>query len=466
MDSEPDGDTQSSPNRPEGDSSPPPVQLDRTSNIILDSVADGVFTVDRDWRITSFNRAAVEITGVSREAAIGRRCCEVFRASICESDCALREALQSGRQVLNKAVFIVDPEGHRIPISVSAAQLVDPSGQVIGGVETFRDLSVVEELRRELESRFTFRDIVSKSRAMRRIFDLLPSLADSEAPILIEGESGTGKELVARAIHDLSPRADSPMVAVNCGALPDSLLESELFGYRAGAFTDARKDKPGRFARADGGTLLLDEIGDISAAMQVRLLRVLQDGVYEPLGATEPQTADVRIVGASNKSLEELVAGGRFREDLYYRLNVVRLELPPLRERPDDIPLLLDHFIRRLNRKKGRTIEGYAPEVLEVLMRYEFPGNIRELENAVEHAFVLCRSHIIELECLPDRLLARARPASELPADKDDFERQMILRALSEHDWSRVRTADRLGIHTTTLWRKMKKLGIVERSEQ
>lgn len=300
---------------------------DKNRDVILDSVADGVFTVDQKWRITSFNRAAEKITGVPRDQAIGQQCCDIFRASICESDCALKQALRTGRPVVNKAVFVVDPQGRRIPISVSAAQLKDKNGKVIGGVETFRDLTVVEELRRAVEQRHTFQDIVSKSRSMQEIFDILPSVAESDATVLIEGKSGTGKELVARALHDLSPRREAPMVTVNCGAVPDSLLESELFGYKAGAFTDARTEKPGRFARAEGGTLFLDEIADISPAMQVRLLRVLQDGVYEPLGGTEPVNSNVRVVAASNRRLETMVKRGTFREDLFYRLNVVRLSL-------------------------------------------------------------------------------------------------------------------------------------------
>ncbi|MBM4085947.1 MAG: PAS domain-containing protein, partial [Planctomycetes bacterium] len=297
------------------------VERDSLRDIILDSIADGVFTVDKDWRITSFNRAAEAITGVTRQEAIGKPCCDVFRASVCESECALRRTLETGKETVNKAVYIVNADGNRIPISISTAILRDRRGRVIGGVETFRDLSLVEELRKELTGQYTFADILGKSREMRRLFEMLPQVAASDSTVLIEGESGTGKELFARAIHDLSARRKKPFVAVSCAALPDALLESELFGYKAGAFTDARKDKPGRFALAEGGTAFLDEIGDISAAMQVRLLRVLQERTFEPLGGTESVKANVRVVAATNRELAKLVEDGKFRSDLYYRIN-------------------------------------------------------------------------------------------------------------------------------------------------
>ena len=268
---------------------------------LLDSVPDGVFTVDPEWRVTSFNRAAEQITGIRREEALGKPCCEVFRASICESACALKQTLATHRPVANKVVYIVNAQGTRIPISISTAVLRDARGRIVGGVESFRDLRLVEELRQQAAEQDSFSNIIGRSTAMRRLFDLLPAVADSNSTVLIEGPSGTGKELVARAIHKLSRRRAKPFVAINCGALPDTLLESELFGYKAGAFTDARRDKPGRFARAQGGTIFLDEIGDISPAMQTRLLRVLQERLFEPLGGVEPVRADVRVVTATNK---------------------------------------------------------------------------------------------------------------------------------------------------------------------
>ncbi len=433
---------------------------DNTTEIILDSIADGVFTVDREWRVTSFNRAAEEITGVPKEEAVGQRCCDVFRASICETNCALRETLATGRPVVNRPVYIIDASGNSVPISISTALLKDKEGNIIGGVETFRDLSAIEELQRELGKRFSFQDIVSKNSEMLNIFDILPSIAESESTVLIEGESGTGKELIARAIHNLSARKDRPLVTINCGALPDSLLEAELFGYKAGAFTDARKDKPGRFALAEKGTIFLDEIGDVSPALQVRLLRVIQERTYEPLGGTESVKADVRIIAASNKSLQELVKAGKFREDLYYRINVICIKLPPLRERREDLPLLVEHFTNRFNNLKNKLIAGISPEVLSILMNYNYPGNIRELENIIEHTFVLCRSSIIGVNDLPNHLRP-AKSSQEAPsASFDDFEAGFIKEALRKNNWNRLKTAAELGVHKTTLWRKMKKLGI------
>jgi len=429
------------------------------TDIILDSVAEGVFTVDADWRITSFNRAASEITGVPREEAVGRPCCEVFRAEICESECALRQSIETGKPVVSKVIHIYDAAGNRIPISISAAVLKDETGRPVGGVETFRDLSLVEELRKELSNKHTFQDIISKNHRMRQIFDILPDIAESDSTVLIEGPSGSGKELFARAIHNLSRRKDKPLVTVNCGALPDTLLESELFGYVAGAFTDARQDKPGRFAVAEGGTLFLDEIGDVSPSLQVRLLRVLQEREFEPLGATKPVKVDVRVVAATHRNVEEMVSDGTFREDLFYRINVVRIALPPMAERKEDIPLLVDHFIQRFSRLRGKEVKDISPEALAVLMRHDFPGNVRELENAIEHAFVLCRGETITPESLPDSLNPANAP-KPAPTALGDVEAEFLRQALNRNDWNRQKTADELGIHKTTLWRKMKRLGL------
>jgi PAS domain S-box-containing protein len=438
------------------------------TQIILDSIADGVFTVDADLRIMSFNRAAETITGVKKEEALGRHCWEVFKASICENRCALKETMKTGKQIVNQSIFIVDLEGERVPISISTALLKDGSGKVIGGVETFRDLSLVEALQKELSGRHTFFDIISKNKEMQRLFGLLEQVSEGETTILLEGESGTGKELFAKAIHSLSPRKGGPMITINCGSLPDTLLESEIFGYKAGAFTDAKKDKPGRLAMAEGGTVFLDEIGDISPALQVRLLRVLQDKVYEPLGSTKSETADVRIVTATNKNLEQMLKEGTFRHDLYYRINVVKLVLPPLRDRKEDIPLLTDHFIRKYARLIGKDIQGLSPEVLPVLMSHEYPGNVRELENIIEYATVVCKNSSIGLEHLPDYLHSKLDMVATAGADKnsdkapslDEMERNVIYEILRKNQWNRKRTANQMGIHPSTLWRKIKRLNI------
>ena len=435
----------------------------RQTSVILDSIADGVFTVDPEWRITSFNRAAEEITGIPREKALGQRCADVFRTNICEQACPLRQAIQTGQPVVNRPMYIVDSQENKIPISISCALLKDEKGNHIGGVETFRDLSLVEELRKQVEEKYSFEDIISRNHRMRQLFDILPTLAASDSTVLIEGASGTGKELVARAIHHLSPRAHQPFVAVNCGALPDTLLESELFGYKAGAFTDARRDKPGRFALAEGGTLLLDEIGDVSPALQVRLLRVLQEKTYEPLGATQSVKADVRIIAATNRHLPDLVSQGKFRDDLYYRVNVIQLSLPPLKERREDIPLLVDHFISRFNRLQGKDVVGLSPEAMVRLLEYDFPGNVRELENILEHAFVLCSGGVIEPRHLPDSFCVPKGSTSVPPsgaATVREMERIMILDALQRHDGNRKAAAQELGFHKSTFFRKIKAFGI------
>jgi PAS domain S-box-containing protein len=438
------------------------------TQIILDSIADGVFTVDAEFRITSFNRSAEKITGIRKTEAIGRHCWEVFRASICEKQCSMRHTMETGRPILNQAIFIVNLEGDRIPVSISTALLKDEQGAVIGGVETFRDLSVVEELRKELFRQHSFLDMISKNKEMQRLFGILEQVSESDATILLEGESGTGKELFAKAIHSLSPRKKGPLITLNCGSLPDTLLESELFGYEKGAHSTAFKDKPGRLALADGGTLFLDEIGDISPALQIRLLRVLQDKVYEPLGSTESFKTDVRIVAATNKNLEELVTSGKFRPDLYYRINVVKLVLPPLRERKEDIPLLTEHFIRKFGRLSGKEIQGLSPEVLPVLMAHDFPGNIRELENIIEYAVVVCKNSLVGLEHLPDYLRERAggdpnrlsKGAEQPGFSLHDMERGLLYEMLEKNHWNRKATAAQMGIHPTTLWRKMKRLNI------
>ena len=437
------------------------------TNAILESISDGVFTVDSDWRITSFNRAAETITGIRRREAVGKLCSEVFRASMCESDCALRHTVKTGKPIINRPAFIVNADGRRIPISVSTAILRDERWKIVGGAETFRDLSLEEELRKELEGRFQIGDMVSRSAAMRRIFDLLPQIAPSDATVLIHGETGTGKELLARAIHNLSPRKGKPFVPVNCGALPDTLLESELFGYVKGAFTGAGKDKPGRFALAEGGTVFLDEIGDISPALQVRLLRVLQERTYEPLGDTQTRHADVRIIAATHRDLAALIRKGAFREDLFYRLNVVKLDLPPLRKRKEDVPLLVEYFVARFNRRQGKSVAAVAPDVMALLMAHDYPGNVRELENIVERAFVLCGVGRIERAHLPPELTGQP-PSAQAPAPVGDTiaeqtraaESQAIRAALERSGLNRLAAARDLGLHKSTLFRKMKALSI------
>jgi PAS domain S-box-containing protein len=433
------------------------------SDTILDSITEGVFTVDREWRITSFNRAAEKITGVTREQAVGRTCKTILRADICEGNCALAETMLTGKPIVNRSVRIVDARGRQKPVSITTALLKSTDGAVIGGVETFRDLTRIEQLRKEIRRKYEVADIISRNHRMQDLFSVLPDIADSPSTVLIEGESGTGKELFAHAVHQLSPRRKKPFVAVNCGALPDTLLESELFGYKAGAFTDAKKDKPGRFAAAEGGTLFLDEIGDVSPAMQMRLLRFLQERVYEPLGSVEAVHANVRIVAATYQDLAALVEEKKFREDLYYRINIVKLQIPPLRDRLEDVPLLVEHFIDRFNTLQGKEIVGVSEDALTCLMSYEYPGNVRELENLVERAFILCRTGHIERHHLPTPVCGMGASADGQDAGLNSFqqlEASFLINALRQHGWNRTETARSLGIHKTTLFRKIKALGL------
>lgn len=433
---------------------------------ILDSIADGVFTVDKNWNITSFNRAAERITGINSKEAIGRKCFNIFHANICQTACALRETLTTGKEFIDVPVNILNCEGNIIPISVSTALLKDESGNIIGGVETFRDLSAYEALKKEISRNYSVEDIISKNHEIQSIFEILPNIAESDSTVFIQGESGTGKELFARSIHNLSKRQRKPFIAVNCGALPENLLESELFGYKRGAFTDAKKDKPGRFALAEGGTLFLDEVSDLSPLLQAKLLRVLQEREYEPLGATTTVKADVRIIAATNRNLLEMARQKTFREDLYYRLNIVKIELPSLRKRKEDIPLLVNHFIRKLNLKTGKKIIFVSDDVFRLLTSYDFPGNIRELENIIEHAFVMCREETMKVEHLPKEFRESLMTASStkplsLYNRFQESEEKTIKEALQHNLGRRSTTAKELGIHPSTLWRKMKRLGLI-----
>jgi PAS domain S-box-containing protein len=436
--------------------------------IILDSIADGLFTVDRDFRITSFNRAAEKITGIPVKKAVGSPCRSVFRAEICEKNCMLRHSILTGEPVINCEINITDANGMQVPVSISTAIVKDENGRVIGGVETFRDLTAEKAIRAELIKRYTFRNIVTKNPKMQSLLNLLKTVAETEATILLEGESGTGKGLFAEAVHGQSTRQKHKMITVDCGSLPQSLVESELFGYKAGAFTDAKKDKPGRLTLARGGTLFLDEIGNMPLALQSKLLRVIQDRVYEPLGSVGPERADLRIIAATNQSLERLVASGHFRADLYYRIKVVRMVLVPLRDRREDIPLLAEHFIKKFSAINSKNINGIRPDAILKLMEHDWPGNVRELENVIEYATVVCKTNWIGPENLPDDFRA-GKEATPKPKNNDnhhfgnrlqDVEKIFIRDLFEKHQYNRKAVAAEMGVHPSTLWRKMKRLGI------
>jgi PAS domain S-box-containing protein len=441
------------------------------TRLILDSIADGVFTVDHQGRITSFNRAAEKITGFSKDEAIGQYCHEIFRANTCFEACPLKHTAETAETIINLEVNILNRDNKEVPISISTAVVKDNEGKVVGAVETFRDLSLIKELHKEIYRQYSFQDILGRSKPMLKLFQILPDIAQSDATVLIEGESGTGKELFATAVHNLSSRQDKPLIKVNCAALPETLLESELFGYKKGAFTDAKKDKPGRFRQAHGGTIFLDEIGDMSKGTQVKLLRVLEKREYEPLGSNKTERVDVRIIAATNRDLMEMMHRREFREDLFFRINVIRLTIPPLRERREDIPLLLDHFIERINLKQSKQIKKISSAALKILFNYDFPGNVRELENIVEHATILTKGIEIQSRHLPSYLARQHQvspPPPSLPEKEnmsvlDNVERDLIVRALKRHRGRTAAAAKELGVHRSTLWRKIKRYKISTR---
>ncbi|MCM2359228.1 MAG: sigma 54-interacting transcriptional regulator [Geobacteraceae bacterium] len=431
---------------------------------ILDSVADGVFTVDDAMLIRSFNRAAEEITGFTHDEAIGRPCYEIFRSEACGLACPVREAIETGESVLNREVEIIDRDNNKKPISVSASVLMGSDGKARGGVETMRDLSVLYTLRKELHDKFTFRNLVSRNPAMRRLFNVLDDIAASEATVLLHGESGTGKELFARAIHDLSPRRNGPLVIVNCGALPETLLEAEIFGVRKGAYTGAVENRPGRLELCNGGTFFLDEIGDLPLPLQVKLLRVLENREFQPLGARNPMKADVRFITATHRNLEEMVEQGSFRRDLYFRINIVRLSIPPLRERKEDIPLLLEIALSKFNASYGKKVQRVSPDLLKLLLNYGFPGNVRELLNLVEQAVILCKGNEIGPDLMPKGLAEQER-SERTPRRRTSNapEAAVLADVISRHKGDRAGAAQELGVDRSTLWRWVRDAGLAGR---
>ncbi|MEO5353510.1 MAG: sigma 54-interacting transcriptional regulator [Magnetococcus sp. XQGC-1] len=427
---------------------------------VFDSVDNALITTCHELKLVAANKMALALCGVQQQHA-GQPLESQLAA--CSGYCLtlLRDALRQGQGMTATRVRCGKLSSAKTGqvVNVTATPMWSSNGQLLGGVMAVRDESALSHLEEMLDHRRGFQQLVGQSPSMQAVYRLIDSLADLDTTVLITGESGTGKELVAEAIHRQGQRGRHPLVRVNCAALPETLLESELFGHVRGAFTGAVRERQGRFQEADRGTLLLDEIGDISPAMQLRLLRVLQDKKIERVGENRSIAVDVRILAATNQDLRHKVADGTFRQDLYYRLKVVELELPPLRARPDDLPMLIDHFVARFNAKFARQVAGFSTEAMSALLDYGWPGNIRELEHALEHAFVLCAGSIIEKEHLPRELRISdpvGRQAEALP----DSERESILAALSACNWRREQAAQYLGISRTTLFRKMRQLGI------
>ena len=436
--------------------------------IILNCISDGVLTIDLDGRINYVNKAMQELLGYPDNAMIGKRCENFIRSNICATeDCVLRRTLAKRERLSNYESFIENKEGRRVPVNINTDLLFDEAGSLIGIVEVFRDISQIKELKERLADVYRFGNIVTRDRKMKEIMAIIPSVAQARSTVLIEGESGTGKELIAKAIHNNSNRKDKPFIAVNCAAIPDTLIESELFGHVKGAFTGAHQDRVGRFELANQGTIFLDEIADMSLATQAKLLRVIQEEKFERVGGTKTIAVDVHIIAATNKSLLKEVKEGRFREDLFYRVSVFPIFLPPLRERREDIPLLITHFLEKFNKEMGKAIDNIAPQTMKVLLNYYYPGNIRELRNIIEHAFICIKDNTILPEHLPGELLRegeRFNITTSQASSLDIVEKEWILRVLEETGWKYAETARRLGISRTTLWRKVKSFGIEDNS--
>ncbi|MEJ2102590.1 MAG: sigma 54-interacting transcriptional regulator [Desulfobacterales bacterium] len=442
---------------------------ERSLKIILDNLDIGVFTVDRSGHITFFNTAAEKISGFNRRDILGEPCTIVFEADDAQEVCLLRETIVDGVSRGSRRGKMNTRDGVTIPIRADYMALRNEKGTVVGGLTTFHDLTLIHQLDQAMRDRYTYHDMIGKSPVIQKIFEMVNVVAATDATILIEGSTGTGKDLLAKVIHSASRRSDKPFVKVNCAAIPDNLLESEMFGYVKGAFTGAERDKTGRFQEADGGTIFLDEIGDLPLPLQAKLLRVLEEKEFYRLGSRHTVKVNVRIISASNRNLEKLVAKQLFREDLYYRLNVFRIELPELRDRRVDLPILIGHILRRLSAASGSRLPEVSEKVMEVLLNYNYPGNVRELENILEHALIICQEDTIQLMHLPDYLHARPAVrkgislASSAPASQpDNEERAELVAALQQFSWRRQKTARALGMDRTTLWRKMKKYGLLD----
>lgn len=427
-----------------------------TTQILL-SIPLGIFAVDKSKKIVFFNKDAEKITGIKGSEAIGESCREVFHSNRCDSNCILDRAINLKEKVEDRDVVIINIEGEEIPLDVYAFPLFDDDNKIIGGVEVFRDISEEKILMAELKDKYAFNDIVGKSKEILEILKTLPQIAKSDSSILITGETGTGKEVIAKTIHSLSFRKNNPFVALNCGAIPENLLESELFGFKKGSFTGADRDKDGILKKASGGTLFLDEIGELPINMQVKILRALEEKKILPIGGQKEEDIDIRLISATNKNISKMVENGKFRRDLYYRINVVEISLPPLRERKEDIPLLIDHFIKKFNALKRKRIRGISKEALNFLLNYDFPGNVRELENIIEYSFIICDGDIIEISHLPKRLFP-SKSNSYLKFE--DMKRDAILETLKITNCNLSQTAQILGVHRSTLYRYLSKLKI------
>jgi two-component system, NtrC family, response regulator HydG len=453
-------------------------EVDRYWKTIVDTIRDGIMVVDTSGSILSVNKALEGMTDYSHQELIGQKCsilnCSIF--NLAREKCGSHWCLLFKTGAMNmRRCTIMRRDGTYVPVLKNASLLHDSKGRVIGAVETITDVTEIVEkdkqiaaIRQHLRSEDAFQGLIGATSSMQQVFDLIENAAQSDAPVIILGESGTGKELAARAIHQLGERKKGAYVKVNCAALTESLLESEIFGHVKGAYTGAYKSRAGRFELAQGGDIFLDEVGDLPLATQVKLLRVIEEKVIERVGDNKPIPVDVRIISATNRNLADLVETGALRKDLYFRINVIPINMPPLRRRAEDIPLLAESFFRKLRLKSGKNIDGISNLAMEVLMKYSWPGNVRELKSAFEYAFVTCQNSLIQPHHLPPDILNGNRPAQnfnpEIPSKLEIRKRQLI-DALSRAKGNQSMAAEILGVSRVTVWNRMKRLGITYKKQ-
>jgi two-component system response regulator HydG len=448
-------------------------EADRYWKTVVDTIRDGIMVVDTSGSILSVNRALETITDYSHQELIGQKCsilnCSVF--NLAREKCGEHWCLLFKTGAMNmRRCTIMKKNGTYVPVLKNASLLHDGKGRVVGAVETITDITEIVEkdrqiaaFRRHLRSEDAFQGLIGASAPMQQVFSLIENAAQSDAPVIILGESGTGKELVARAIHQLGERQESAYVKVNCGALTESLLESELFGHVKGAYTGAYKGRAGRFEMAQGGDIFLDEIGDLPLSTQVKMLRVLEEKVIERVGDSQPIPVDVRVISATNKNLSDLVKTGAFRKDLYFRINVIPIHIPPLRDRIEDIPLLAESFFRKLRIRSGKSIEGLSNLAMEVLMKYPWPGNVRELKSAFEYAFVTCQESLIQPHHLPPDILSAEKIVKDVKTSapsKQEVRKRQLVDALARAKGNQSVAAEILGVSRVTVWNRMKRYGV------
>ncbi len=452
-----------------------PISFDR----LINRLPINVVLIDKSRRIVYLNQKCQALTGFDQEKAKGLPCRHVLRTNLCGTNkCPANQVGKDSEPVCWEG-NIINLDREKIPVRVTSAPLIDIDGNLVGFLETFEDLRTSQTVSTEQREVPSFGTLLGHSKQIEKVFQIVPEIGQTDSSVLITGETGTGKDMLAEIIHQQSNRAKGPFIKVNCGALPESLLESELFGHRKGAFTGATENKPGRFKLAHNGTLFLTEIGDLPLSLQVKLLSFLDDQVIYPLGSGKGVQLNVRIIAATNRNLQKMVQEGTFRQDLMYRLNVVRVNLPPLREREGDVRLLMDHFLQYYAQKFNKTIIGFSDKALQVLLFYPYPGNVRELRNIVEYAINICREEKIDVQHLPAYILEKEYQDISLPEqprteslevaerlkDQDNLtwsqtEKQMILEALVKSKGKKKQAADLLGWGRSTLWRKIKNYGL------